>query len=249
MPAAVETIGLFKSFGPVTALAGVSLEVKSGLIFGLIGADGAGKSTLLRILATLASPDKGSAKALGLDVLSSRRELRARIGYMPQKFSHYEDLTVEENMRFFASVFGLAPCERGERTARLLKFSRLAPFSNRRARDLSGGMKQKLALSCALIHTPELLILDEPTTGVDPVSRKEFWEILRELNGQGITILVSTPYMEEAEYCHGLALMHQGRLLLQGIPGELLKEHRATTVQDLFFSVLEKEPAAQEIQP
>jgi len=219
---AVEATGLCRKFVTVEALRGVSLAVPEGSLFGLIGADGAGKTTLLRILVTLISPDRGSALVLGADTAKDLRTIRRSIGYMPQRFSLYQDLSVRENLLFFADVFGVAPAERGERMNRLLAFSRLTPFQGRRAADLSGGMKQKLALSCALIHTPRLLILDEPTTGVDPVSRREFWDILFELRRQGITILVSTPYMDEAALCDSLLLLHKGEVLKEGTPASLL---------------------------
>jgi len=222
---AVEATGLFKRFETVEALRGVSLVVPEGSLSGLIGADGAGKTTLLRILVTLISPDRGSALVLGADTVKNMQKIRHGIGYMPQRFSLYQDLSVRENLLFFADVFGIAPAERGERLKKLLAFSRLEPFQGRRAADLSGGMKQKLALSCALIHTPRLLILDEPTTGVDPVSRREFWDILFELRRQGITILVSTPYMDEAALCDSLHLLHKGEVLKQGTPASLLSDY------------------------
>jgi ABC-2 type transport system ATP-binding protein len=223
MPASViETENLGKKFGAITALDNVSFSVPEGSLFGLIGADGAGKTTLLRILVTLISPDQGSASILGKNAGTEFAGIRANVGYMPQRFSLYADLSVAENLRFFADVFGVPAAERAARTERLLSFSRLVPFVNRRAAQLSGGMKQKLALSCALIHTPRLLILDEPTTGVDPVSRKEFWDILFELRRQGITILVSTPYMDEATLCDSLLLLHRGCVMKQGTPAALL---------------------------
>ena len=221
MPA-VDVTDLRKKFGDVTALAGVTFSVPQGALYGLIGADGAGKTTLLRILVTLLAPDAGSAVVLGKHALNEFAAIRANVGYMPQRFSLYGDLSVAENLRFFADVFGVAAAERAARMERLLSFSRLTPFVNRRAAQLSGGMKQKLALSCALIHTPRLLVLDEPTTGVDPVSRKEFWDILSELRKQGITIVVSTPYMDEATLCDSLLLLHKGRVLRQGTPAALL---------------------------
>jgi ABC-2 type transport system ATP-binding protein len=222
---AVQATELRKKFGTVEALRGVSLDVTEGSLFGLIGADGAGKTTLLRILVTLVNQDSGSARVLGADTSKDLRTIRSGIGYMPQRFSLYQDLSVRENLLFFADVFGISPAERGKRMEKLLAFSRLAPFQGRRAAALSGGMKQKLALSCALVHTPRLLILDEPTTGVDPVSRKEFWEILFELKRQGMTILVSTPYMDEAALCDSLLLLHKGEVLKQGTPVSLLKEY------------------------
>jgi ABC-2 type transport system ATP-binding protein len=219
---AVLLADLYKNYSGEHALAGVSLSVSHGCLYGLIGADGAGKSTLLRICTTLVSADKGTARICGLDAAKDFQAIRSRIGYMPQKFSLYQDLSVRENMQFFADLFGVKPKEREERMTRLLEFSRLAPFVNRRARNLSGGMKQKLALSCTLIHTPEVLFLDEPTTGVDPVSRKEFWAILSELRAQGITIVVSTPYMDEAHLCDELLFLHQGKVVRQGRPDALL---------------------------
>jgi ABC-type multidrug transport system ATPase subunit len=216
---------LYKNYSGEHALAGVSLSVPKGCLYGLVGADGAGKSTLLRICTTLVSADRGTARICGLDAAKDFQAIRSRIGYMPQKFSLYQDLSVRENMQFFADLFGVKPKEREERMTRLLEFSRLAPFVNRRARNLSGGMKQKLALSCTLIHTPEVLFLDEPTTGVDPVSRKEFWAILSELRAQGITIVVSTPYMDEAHLCDELLFLHQGKVVRQGRPDALLASY------------------------
>ncbi|MFH0919858.1 MAG: ABC transporter ATP-binding protein [Fibrobacterota bacterium] len=236
---AVKVEALTRHFGEVIALNGVSLEIPIHTLYGIIGADGAGKSTLFDILATLLTPDTGRAVVLGLDATLNPAALRSHIGFMPQKFSLYEDLSVKENLLFFADIFGVERHERDKRLKRLLEFSRLAPFQERRVRFLSGGMKQKLALSCALIHTPELLILDEPTTGVDPVSRKEFWDLLRELKEGGMTLLVSTPYMEEAEYCDRLALLHQGRVLMEGTPAGLLSAYPAAKrMQDLFFLAL-----------
>jgi ABC-2 type transport system ATP-binding protein len=227
MPA-VQAADLHKKFQTVTALAGVSFSVDEGALFGLIGADGAGKTTLFRILVTLVPADSGSAAVLGKNVEKEFTEIRTLVGYMPQRFSLYQDLSVRENLHFFADVFGVPATERQARMERLLSFSRLGPFQDRRAGNLSGGMKQKLALSCALIHTPRLLILDEPTTGVDPVSRKEFWDILFELKRQGITILVSTPYMDEATHCDSLLLLHKGEVLRQGTPAALLSAYPLT---------------------
>jgi ABC-2 type transport system ATP-binding protein len=222
MTNAITATDLHKNYAGEHALAGLTFAVPRGCLFGVIGADGAGKTTLMRILATLISPDKGTATVASFDVSTHPASIRSCLGYMPQRFSLYEDLSVAENMRFFADVFGVDAAGRRERVPRLLGFSRLGPFQNRRARQLSGGMKQKLALCCALIHTPSLLILDEPTTGVDPVSRGEFWAILRDLREQGLTILVSTPYMDEAEYCDRLLLLHKGKPMLDGAPRELL---------------------------
>jgi ABC-2 type transport system ATP-binding protein len=220
---AIESENLYKKFGVIKALENVSFTVPEGSLVGLIGADGAGKTTLLRVFVTLLKPDRGSAVVLGADTVKNMRAIRGSIGYMPQRFSLYQDLTVRENLLFFADVFGIAAAERSARMEKLLSFSRLGPFQGRRAAHLSGGMKQKLALSCALVHTPRLLILDEPTTGVDPVSRREFWDILFELKKQGITILVSTPYMDEAALCDSLVLLHKGEILRQGTPAGLLE--------------------------
>jgi ABC-2 type transport system ATP-binding protein len=225
---AILATDIYKKYDTVEALRGVSCDVPEGALFGLIGADGAGKTTLLRILVTLLQPDRGSATILGKNTVTEFAAVRAIVGYMPQRFSLYSDLSVKENLLFFADVFGVPAAERAARMERLLSFSRLTPFVNRRASQLSGGMKQKLALSCALIHTPRLLILDEPTTGVDPVSRKEFWDILFDLRRQGITILVSTPYMDEATLCDSLLLLHRGSVLRQGTPAALLAAYPLT---------------------
>jgi ABC-type multidrug transport system ATPase subunit len=225
MESAVIITDLYKDYAGEHALAGVSFSVQPGCLFGLIGADGAGKSTLLRICTTLVAPDKGKASVLGFDVKKDPRAVRRAIGYMPQKFSLYQDLSVRENMQFFADLFGVKRAERDERMKRLLEFSHLEPFQDRRARNLSGGMKQKLALSCTLIHTPKALFLDEPTTGVDPVSRREFWTILNELKKNGITIVVSTPYMDEAHLCDELLFLHRGKAILQGSPDALLADY------------------------
>jgi ABC-type multidrug transport system ATPase subunit len=208
--------GVGKRFGAVQALQEVTLSVGEGELFGFIGADGAGKTTLFRILSTLLLPDEGKAEVLGLDVVRSYRDIRQRIGYMPGKFSLYPDLSVEENLRFFASVFGTTV----EKNYELIRdiYSQLEPFKTRRAGKLSGGMKQKLALSCALVHRPEALFLDEPTTGVDAVSRKEFWQMLGRLRELGMTILVSTPYMDEAVLCDRIAFMQEGRVLALDTP-------------------------------
>lgn len=212
-----------KSFAAVEALKNVSFEVRTGELFGLIGPDGAGKTTLLRILATLLLPGGGSASfALPsggggrLDVVKDYRQLRQIIGYMPGRFSLYQDLSVAENLEFFAAVFGTTVRENYDLIAPI--YSQIEPFKNRRAGALSGGMKQKLALSCALIHRPEILLLDEPGTGVDPVSRKEFWDMLRLLHGQGMTILVSTPNMDEAALCDRVALLQKGEILAVDTP-------------------------------
>ncbi len=200
-----------KSFKDVFALKDISLEVKEGELYGLIGPDGAGKTTLFRILTTLLIADEGNATVAGFDVVEDYKKIRNSVGYMPGRFSLYQDLTVEENLEFFATIFGTTIEENYE----LIKdiYVQIEPFKKRRAGKLSGGMKQKLALCCALIHKPKVLFLDEPTTGVDPVSRKEFWEMLKRLQQKGITILVSTPYMDEASLCDRIALIQDGEIL------------------------------------
>lgn len=221
MKNAVETQGLAKSYGKLVALDHVSLSVPEGSLFGLIGPDGAGKTTLYRILTTLLSPDEGNAIVAGLDVAKDYRRLRAEIGYMPERFSLYPDLTVMENLRFFAALFGVDIKDSLDLIAPV--FGQLKEFPNRMAKALSGGMKQKLALSCALIHRPRVLLLDEPTTGVDAVSRSEFWKMLGRLKDMGITVLVSTSYMDEAERCEYVALMNKGKVLDVNTPKKLME--------------------------
>lgn len=221
MKNAVETQGLTKSYGKLVALDHVSLSVPEGSLFGLIGPDGAGKTTLYQILTTLLSPDEGNAIVAGLDVAKDYRRLRAEIGYMPERFSLYPDLTVMENLRFFAALFGVDIKDSLDLIAPV--FGQLKEFPNRMAKALSGGMKQKLALSCALIHRPRVLLLDEPTTGVDAVSRSEFWKMLGRLKDMGITVLVSTSYMDEAERCEYVALMNKGKILDVNTPKKLME--------------------------
>ena len=216
MNPAIEIFGVTKRYGTLTALDNVSFKVERGEMFGLIGPDGAGKSSLYKILATLTAPDEGSATICGLDTVSDYARLRTMIGYMPERFSLYQDLTVSENLRFFASLFGVSIKENYDIIAPV--FSQLERFPNRKAGALSGGMKQKLALSCALIHRPEILLLDEPTTGVDAVSRSEFWDMLSTLKEKGITILVSTSYMDEATRCERIALIDKGKILRVNTP-------------------------------
>lgn len=210
---------LAKRYGRVEALCGVSLSVRQGELFGLIGPDGAGKTTLMRILTSLILPDSGTATVAGLDVRRDFRTLRRRIGYMPGRFSLYADLTVAENLKFFADVFGTTLADNYDLVSDI--YVQLEPFSGRRAGKLSGGMKQKLALCCALIHRPEVLFLDEPTTGVDAVSRQEFWDMLARIRQQGITIVASTPYMDEAARCDRIALMTNGSFLTVGTPAAI----------------------------
>lgn len=223
---AVKVENLYKSYGAVQALNDLSFQVEAGQIYGIIGPDGAGKTSLFRILTTLLLADKGTASVDGFDVEKDYKEIRRRIGYMPGRFSLYQDLSVEENLQFFASVFNTTIGE----NYHLIKdiYVQIEPFKDRKAGKLSGGMKQKLALCCALIHKPSVLFLDEPTTGVDPVSRKEFWEMLRKLKEQEITMLVSTPYMDEASLCDKIALIQQGRFLQEATPRQIIDQFEET---------------------
>ncbi len=214
----IEIENLIVDFPGVRAVDGVSIKVGEGEIFGLVGPDGAGKTTTIRVLSTILKPALGSVKIWGNDIVLNPRSVRGKIGYMSQKFNLYGDLTVEENLRFFADIYGLSDDERAKRTKELLHFARLENFTNRRAEFLSGGMKQKLALACTLIYEPKILFLDEPTTGVDPVSRREFWAILSELRSRGVTLFVSTPYMDEAERCSTVAFMDSGKIRICDSP-------------------------------
>jgi ABC-2 type transport system ATP-binding protein len=221
--ASISIQHISKSYKDVQAVRDISLEVKKGELFGLIGPDGAGKTTLMRILMTLLIQDEGKATMCGFDVIKDYKQIRKMVGYMPGRFSLYQDLTVEENLNFFATVFQTTVEENYE----LIKdiYVQIEPFKKRLAGKLSGGMKQKLALSCALIHKPEILVLDEPTTGVDAVSRKEFWDMLKKLQAAGITILVSTPYMDEANLCTRVALMQKGKVLDIDTPRKLVENY------------------------
>jgi ABC-2 type transport system ATP-binding protein len=218
---AIVVDALVKRFGATTALEGVSFAVEKGEVFGFIGPDGGGKTTLFRILVTLLVPDSGRASVLGLDVVRDFRALRQRVGHMAGRFSLYPDLSVQENLTFFASLFGTTIAREYAQIAPI--YAQLEPFKDRRASALSGGMKQKLALCCALVHRPDILFLDEPTTGVDAVSRREFWDLLGDLKKSGLTIVVSTPYMDEANRCDRIALIHRGRLLAVDAPAAITR--------------------------
>ena len=227
---AVVSDGLAKRFGDIEALRGLTFAVREGTMYGLIGPDGAGKSTFMRIAACLLFQSSGTVKVRGRDTLKRSAEVKRIIGYMPQRFSLYPDLSVGENLAFFADIFGVGRRERKRRIEELLAFSRLGAFLKRRAGDLSGGMKQKLALSCTLIHTPEVLFLDEPTTGVDPVSRREFWAILSDIKRSGTTIVVSTPYMDEAERCDRVGFILDGALIREGAPKDFPVGYRSRII-------------------
>ena len=219
----IKVQNISKSYKTAKAVENISFEVNRGELFGLIGPDGAGKTTLFRILTTLLIANEGSASVMGFDVIKDYKAIRNSVGYMPGKFSLYQDLTVEENLTFFATIFGTTIQENYD----LIKdiYIQIEPFKNRRVGALSGGMKQKLALCCALIHAPKVLFLDEPTTGVDPISRKEFWEMLKRLQQKDITILVSTPYMDEASLCDRIALIKNGQLLKIDSPENIIKNY------------------------
>lgn len=233
MEPAIQVQGLSKRYRRRgrPALADLNVTVPAGQLYGLVGPDGAGKTTTLRILATVIPPSEGMAHIAGYDVVRQAARARPIIGYMPQTFSLYPDLTVRENLDFFADVNAVPTTQRRERIPQLLHFARLEEFQSRRSAYLSGGMRKKLALACALVHAPRVLLLDEPTTGVDPVSRRELWRILAEVVQQGVTILISTPYMDEAERCHQVGMIYEGRLLTSGPPAELERQ--------IPFSVLE----------
>jgi ABC-2 type transport system ATP-binding protein len=229
--AAIQTRGLVKQYDAVRAVDGLDLTVRRGEVFGLIGPDGAGKTTTMRMLAGVLPPDGGKALVLGSDVIGDPERVKEKIGYMSQRFGLYEDLTVAENIDFYADLYLVGRKEREARFKRLMEFSRLSPFLDRLAGKLSGGMKQKLGLACALIHTPELLLLDEPTNGVDPVSRREFWRILYDLLAEGVTIFISTPYMDEADRCHRVGIMEKGKLLVSDTPEAIRKTMKAKIIE------------------
>ena len=222
----ISVQNISKSYKNVPALHNITFEVQEGELFGLIGPDGAGKTTLFRLLTTLLIPNEGSATVANYDIVKQVKEIRNSVGYMPGKFSLYQDLTIAENLAFFATIFGTTIEENYDLIEDI--YVQIEPFKNRRAGALSGGMKQKLALCCALIHKPKVLFLDEPTTGVDPVSRKEFWEMLKRLKQKGITILVSTPYMDEASLCDRIALIQKGKILKIDSPDAIVKAYEKT---------------------
>lgn len=249
----IEAVNISKSFGNTRALENISFSIDRSEIFGFLGPDGAGKTTLFRIMATLLLPERGSMSVMGFDSVKDYRKLRTNIGYMPGRFSLYRDLTVEENLKFYATVFGTSIEENYSLIEEI--YSQLEPFRKRYAGRLSGGMKQKLALCCALIHAPDLIILDEPTTGVDAVSRAEFWEMLHRLKKKGITIIVSTPYMDEAGRCDRVALMQSGRILMLDQPGHIAASFgsllHAVSSDNRFsmINILREHPSVDSVNP
>jgi ABC-2 type transport system ATP-binding protein len=243
----ITAVGLTKHFGETLAVDGLDFTVNKGEIFGIVGPDGSGKSTLLRMISSILRPDKGSIVINGINVQEDPIKIKEKLAYMPQRFGLYEDLTVEENIFFFGRLFLLSRSEILKKLETLYGFSRLGPFKDRLAGQLSGGMKQKLGLVCSLVHTPDVLLLDEPTNGVDPVSRREFWDILYELLGQGVTIIVTTAYLDEAERSNRVALMYRGRFIRLGKPKSIRNEMKQKMVQIIVDnskkaeSVLKKE--------
>jgi ABC-2 type transport system ATP-binding protein len=228
---AIRTDRLTKRFGDLAAVDELSLDVAEGEIFGLVGPDGAGKTTTMRLLTSIMDPTSGEAWVAGHHIVHEAERIKENIGYMSQRFGLYSDLTVMENLDFYADVYNEPRKGRVEKVDRLLAFSNLAPFKRRLAGNLSGGMKQKLGLACALVHTPKILFLDEPTNGVDPVSRRDFWRILYQLQTEKVTIFVSTAYLDEAERCHRVGLIHRGRLMARGTPGEVKKLMKGTILE------------------
>lgn len=242
--AAVRTRDLVKRFGTFTAVDGVTLEIGRGEVFGFLGPNGAGKTTTIRILCGLLEPTAGEARVNGFDVAAEPERVKQSIGYMSQKFSLYDDLTVEENLEFFSMVYGVARERREERKEFALRMAGLERERKRMTRELAGGWKQRLALGCAVLHEPPVLFLDEPTSGVDPMARRRFWDLIYEMAEGGAAVLVSTHYMDEAEYCGRLALMHRGRVVALGSPEELRAQCSAAgTMEDVFAACIEQEEA------
>jgi len=251
---AVEVKNLTKTFNQTTAIDSINLDIEKGKIIGLIGPDGAGKTTLLRLFMGLLNPSSGSILINGLDTSKNQQAVKKLAGYMPQHFSLYGDLRVSENLKFFADLQGFSKNKFPERKKELLRFSGLAPFEKRLARNLSGGMQKKLALACNLFHTPEILLLDEPTTGVDPVSRRELWDILFQLNRQGVTLIITTPYMDEAQRCHQAGLIYEGKILRFQSPENIIKEMKdeileLVTDHEETRRILKKFPGLKSIYP
>jgi ABC-2 type transport system ATP-binding protein len=246
MESIIQTQDLTRSFGELIAVDHLNLSVTKGEIFGLVGPDGAGKTTTLRMLCSLIDPTEGSAQVAGHDVVKEPQAVKDRIGYMAQRFGLYQDLTVQENMNFYADLFGIVGAERTSLAQQLLKMTRMEPFQDRRAGQLSGGMKQKLALMCTLLHHPQILFLDEPTNGVDPVSRRDFWAILYQLLKDGITILMATAYLDEAERCNRVGLMHRGKLIRCDTPEALKHNAGADTMEAVFIQTIRAVETSEE---
>ncbi len=245
----IETRDLTRRFGVLTAVDRLNITVAPGEIFGLVGPDGAGKTTTLRILSGLMNPTEGTARVAGYDVAREAQSVKDQIGYMAQRFGLYQDLTVEENMAFYGDLFGIVGAEREQLQARLLQMTRMEPFVNRQAGRLSGGMKQKLALMCTLLHRPRILFLDEPTNGVDPVSRRDFWTILYQLLKDGITIFMATAYLDEAERCNRVGLMHKGKLIRCDVPERLAAQTGSDSLEGAFIHTIRELEAMEKAAP
>ena len=241
---AVLVQGVSKFYGELPAVSEASFEVPAGTIKGLVGSDGAGKTTLLRMIATMVPPSRGKILIYGLDVVRDRAAIKQHIGYMPQRFGLYPDLTVMENMTFFMDIYGISGRDRKKKIEEYLGFTNLLPFLDRRAGNLSGGMKQKLGLACVLVHEPKVLILDEPTNGVDPVSRQEFWDMILEMRRRGKTIIVSTAYLDEGDKCDSILLMHHSRILADAPPGQVRSGYQS--LEEAIIALIEK--ADEEIE-
>ena len=244
MKAVIETRDLTRRFGNVTAVDGLTLDIAEGEIFGLVGPDGAGKTTTLRMLCGLMDPTSGSATVAGHDIVREAQAVKDAIGYMAQRFGLYADLTVNENMEFYADLFGINRRQRESMAPELLQMTRMAEFGDRQAGRLSGGMKQKLALMCTLLHRPRILFLDEPTNGVDPVSRRDFWAILYQLLKDGITIVMTTAYLDEAERCNRVGLLHRGKLIRCDAPDVLKRQEKKESLEDVFIDLIQRAEAA-----
>jgi ABC-2 type transport system ATP-binding protein len=241
----IKAVNLTRKFGDITAVSGLNLDIPEGEIFGLVGPDGAGKTTTMRLLTGILDPTSGEGWVYGKHILKESETLKDNIAYMSQRFGLYEDLTVEENIDFYADLFGVFGPERPKKIEELLGFSNLTPFRGRLAGKLSGGMKQKLGLACALIHTPRVLFLDEPTNGVDPVSRRDFWDILYGLLKEKVTILYSTAYLDEAERCRRVGLIHKGQLLQCDTPEKIKEGCSAKTLEEAFIKIITKHESGQ----
>ena len=244
----ITTSGLTRKFGDTVAVDGLTFSVEEGEIFGLVGPDGAGKTTTMRLLTGILDPTSGDGWVCGMHVAREAEALKDRIAYMSQRFGLYEDLTVMENINFYADIYCVSAREREAKVERLLGFSGLTPFKKRLAGNLSGGMKQKLGLACALIHTPKVLFLDEPTNGVDPVSRRDFWQILYGLLREKVSILFSTSYLDEAERCRRVGLIHKGRLLRCDFPDAIKREKGAKTLEEAFVKIIKEQETKSQIQ-
>lgn len=236
MQPAIEVNNLTKRFGKLLAVDNISFRIEPGQIFGFLGANGSGKSTTIRMLCGILTPTSGSGRVLGFDIAAQAEKIKQNIGYMSQKFSLYEELTVDENLNFYAGIYGLTERVKNGRKQEIIELTGLSGREHQQAGTLSGGWKQRLALGCALIHRPSLLFLDEPTAGVDPVSRRIFWEIIQHLTRQGITILVTTHYMDEAELCDTVGFIHSGRLVAFGAPQELKTKYKGMSLEDVFIN-------------